>query len=77
MTFAIARSVGSDAYDRKLSGQRAAAVRIYVVGKGIEAARANSKSRGVKKPMSSKATAQGRAQNRRVEIEVSVGGANP
>ena len=63
-------SVGSDAYNQKLSEQRASAVRSYLVGKGVDAARIKSEGRASKQPVASNATAQGRAQNRRVEIEV-------
>ena len=64
-------SVGSDSYNQKLSAQRAAAVRSYLVGQGVDAARITSEGRGKSQPVASNATAQGRAQNRRVEIEVS------
>jgi len=63
-------SVGSDAYNQKLSEQRAAAVRSHLIGKGVDAARIKSEGRGEKEPIASNDTAQGRAQNRRVEIEV-------
>ena len=69
-------SVGSDTYNQKLSEQRAAAVRSYLVSKGIDAARIKSEGRGEKEPIASNATNEGRALNRRVEIEVSAG-ANP
>ena len=63
-------SVGSDTYNQKLSEQRAAAVRSHLIGKGVDAARIKSEGRGEKEPVASNDTAQGRAQNRRVEIEV-------
>ena len=70
MNFAITRPVGSDACDQKLSKQRAAEVRSYLVGKGVEATRIKSEGWGEREPIASNATAQGRAQNRRVEIEI-------
>ena len=63
-------SVGSDAFNQKLSEQRAAGVRSYLISKGVDASRIQSQGRGEKEPLASNATAQGRAQNRRVEIEV-------
>ena len=69
-------SVGSDAFNQKLSEQRASAVRSYLVGKGVDATRVKSQGRGEKEPIASNATNEGRALNRRVEIEVSAG-ANP
>ena len=62
--------VGSDVYNQKISKQRAAALRGYFVGKGVDAARIKSEGRGEKEPIASNATAQGRALNRRIEIEV-------
>ena len=69
-------SVGSTAFNQKLSEQRAAAVRSYLVGKGVDASRIQSQGRGEKEPVATNATAQGQAQNRRVEIEV-MGHENP
>ena len=63
-------SVGSKSYNQALSAQRASAVLSYLVGKGVDAARMKSEGRGESQPVASNATAQGRAQNRRVEIEV-------
>ena len=64
---------GSDAYNQERSEQRAAAIRGYFVGKSMTAARVNSKGWDGEEPTASNATAQARAQNRRVEIEVSAG----
>ncbi|NBD19608.1 OmpA family protein [Aquabacterium fontiphilum] len=63
-------SVGSDAYNQKLSVRRAEAVKSYLVSKGIDAARVYTEGKGEKQPVADNATAAGRAQNRRVEIEV-------
>jgi len=61
-------SIGSDAYNLKLSERRAQAVRDYVVSQGIDAARISVKGWGKTKPVASNKTEAGRAENRRVEI---------
>ena len=63
-------SVGSDAYNQKLSVRRAEAVKAYLVSKGIEKNRVYTEGKGEKQPVADNKTAAGRAQNRRVEIEV-------
>lgn len=63
-------SVGSDAYNQKLSIRRAEAVKAYLVSKGIEANRVYTEGKGKKQPVADNKTAEGRAKNRRVEIEV-------
>jgi OmpA-OmpF porin, OOP family len=63
-------SVGSDAYNQKLSVKRAEAVKAYLVTKGIEKTRVYTEGKGEKQPVASNKTAEGRAKNRRVEIEV-------
>ena len=61
-------SVGSDAYNMKLSQRRADTVRAYLVQKGISASRIEAAAYGETHPMASNKTAEGRAQNRRVDI---------
>ena len=63
-------SVGTDEYNQKLSIRRAEAVKAYLQGKGIEANRIYTEGKGEKQPVADNKTAAGRAQNRRVEIEV-------
>ena len=63
-------SVGSDAYNQKLSVKRAEAVKAYLVTKGIEKNRVYTEGKGEKQPVADNKTAEGRAKNRRVEIEV-------
>ena len=63
-------SVGTDAYNQKLSVRRAEAVKGYLVSKGIEANRVYTEGKGEKQPVADNKTAAGRAKNRRVEIEV-------
>ncbi len=63
-------SVGSDAYNQKLSVRRSEAVKAYLVGKGVEKNRVYTEGKGKKQPVADNKTAEGRAKNRRVEIEV-------
>jgi OmpA-OmpF porin, OOP family len=63
-------SIGSDAYNRKLSLRRANAVKAYLVSKGIEANRISTEGKGESQPIADNKTKEGRAKNRRVEIEV-------
>jgi OOP family OmpA-OmpF porin len=63
-------SVGSEAYNQKLSLRRAEAVKAYLVSKGIEANRVYTEGKGTKQPVADNKTTEGRAKNRRVEIEV-------
>ncbi len=63
-------SVGSDAYNQKLSVRRAEAVKAYLVSKGIEKNRVYTEGKGEKQPVADNKTGEGRAKNRRVEIEV-------
>ncbi|MBX3657695.1 MAG: OmpA family protein [Ramlibacter sp.] len=63
-------SVGSDAYNQKLSVRRAEAVKAFLVSKGIEKNRVYTEGKGEKQPVADNKTAEGRAKNRRVEIEV-------
>ncbi len=63
-------SVGSDAYNQKLSDRRAKAVQDYLVNKGIEASRLEAIGYGESQPLADNATAEGRAKNRRTEFKV-------
>jgi OOP family OmpA-OmpF porin len=65
-----ADSIGSDAYNQRLSVRRAESVKAYLVSKGIEANRVYTEGKGEKQPVAENKTADGRAKNRRVEIEV-------
>jgi OOP family OmpA-OmpF porin len=70
-------SVGTDAYNQRLSVRRAEAVKAYLVSKGIERNRVYTEGKGEKQPVADNKTAEGRAKNRRVEIEVVGTRANP
>ncbi len=63
-------SIGSDAYNQKLSVRRAESVKAYLVSKGVEPNRIYTEGKGEKQPVASNKTKEGRAKNRRVEIEV-------
>ena len=63
-------SVGPDAYNQALSVRRSEAVKAYLVSKGIERNRVYTEGKGEKQPVADNKTSEGRAKNRRVEIEV-------
>ena len=61
-------SVGSDAYNLKLGERRARSVASYLESQGVSSSRIDIRSEGKARPVASNATAEGRAENRRVEI---------
>jgi OOP family OmpA-OmpF porin len=63
-------SIGTDAYNQRLSVRRAEAVKAFLVSKGIERNRVYTEGKGKKQPVADNRTKEGRAKNRRVEIEV-------
>jgi OOP family OmpA-OmpF porin len=63
-------SVGTDGYNQKLSISRSEAVKAYLVSKGIEKNRVYTEGKGEKNPVADNKTSEGRAKNRRVEIEL-------
>lgn len=63
-------SVGSNAYNQRLSESRALAVKDYLLFKGIQSKDMLAVGRGEEQPTESNATSQGRQSNRRVEFEV-------
>lgn len=60
----------SNAYNMKLSNNRAASVRVYLESKGVAAGRMVSKGFGEEKPIADNGTPDGRETNRRVEIHI-------
>jgi len=64
-------SVGTDAYNLKLSQQRADAVRDYLVSQNVPAETVSAVGLGKEDPVASNDTAAGRQQNRRVDMVVS------
>ena len=63
-------NVGNAAFNVNLSKARAEAVAAYVIKKGIAKERLQSQGYGMTKPVTSNATKEGKAQNRRVEFMV-------
>jgi outer membrane protein OmpA-like peptidoglycan-associated protein len=64
-------SVGTDEYNQNLSEHRAEAVRDYLVQQGIAANSVDARGFGKTQPIASNETAEGRQQNRRVELVLS------
>ncbi len=63
-------AVGDAAYNQKLSVARSEAVKAYLISKGIESNRVYTEGKGEGQPVADNSTRDGRAKNRRVEIEV-------
>ncbi|HUP64656.1 MAG TPA: OmpA family protein [Thermoanaerobaculia bacterium] len=63
-------SQGSDSYNQRLSEQRAAAVKDYLVGQGVPSNRIAAFGYGKTRPVATNATAEGRQLNRRVQIYI-------
>jgi outer membrane protein OmpA-like peptidoglycan-associated protein len=64
-------SVGGDAYNQRLSEQRGTSVRDYLMQQGMPGSSVTTKGFGKAEPVASNDTAQGRQQNRRVELVIS------
>ncbi|EIJ43018.1 outer membrane protein/peptidoglycan-associated (lipo)protein [Beggiatoa alba B18LD] len=63
-------SVGSEKYNQTLSERRAKSAADYLISKGVPANKVIMKGEGELKPIADNKTAEGRAKNRRVEIEI-------
>jgi OOP family OmpA-OmpF porin len=63
-------SIGTDAYNMALGQRRAQSVKAYLTSKGVDGSRIYTESKGKSNPVASNATAEGRAKNRRTDIEV-------
>jgi OOP family OmpA-OmpF porin len=61
---------GSVRYNQRLSEHRAATVKTYLIGKGIDGGRMTTAGFGKSRPIADNATEEGRAINRRVELKV-------
>ncbi len=61
-------NTGSDAINEPLSQRRAQAVAAYLNQRGVATSRLSTVGYGSRQPIASNATAEGRAQNRRVEV---------
>lgn len=61
-------SVGTEDYNQGLSERRADSVRSYLIGQGVDSARLSSSGKGERSPVAGNDTAEGRQQNRRVEV---------
>jgi outer membrane protein OmpA-like peptidoglycan-associated protein len=61
-------SQGADDYNVKLSEKRADSVKEYLVGRGLDGSSIKAVGKGKADPVATNATAEGRANNRRVEI---------
>jgi outer membrane protein OmpA-like peptidoglycan-associated protein len=61
-------NTGSAAVNKRLSAARAESVRQYLISKGVAADRLTARGFGPSKPIASNKTAEGRSQNRRVEL---------
>src|SRR5690606_21688178 len=63
-------STGPEAYNPKLAVRASERVKVYLVGKGIDRNLVYTEGRGEKQPVADNKAREGRAKNRRVEIEV-------
>lgn len=61
-------STGNHAYNMSLSQRRAQSVANYLMAQGVDSSRLSTRGAGPDQPIASNATADGRAQNRRVEV---------
>lgn len=63
-------SAGSDEYNMNLSRQRAQSVTTYLIAKGVDASRFDTKWYGETQPVGDNSTTEGKAKNRRVELAI-------
>lgn len=63
-------SVGTDAYNQRLSERRASSVVEYLLTQGLAPDKLTSEGKGESEPVADNATDEGRAQNRRVELHL-------
>ncbi len=65
-------SSGGDDYNQRLSENRAKAVKIQLLSKGVPSENISTVGMGESQPVASNETKQGRAKNRRVELNISI-----
>jgi OOP family OmpA-OmpF porin len=63
-------AVGSNEYNQKLSLRRAAAVKEFLLSKSLPADKIYVQGKGESQPVASNKTKDGRAKNRRVDVEI-------
>ncbi|MUJ37912.1 OmpA family protein [Aliivibrio fischeri] len=63
-------SSGSEAYNQKISEDRAKSVSDYLQEKGVKKTQINARGEGESNPIATNKTAEGRSANRRVDIEI-------
>ena len=63
-------STGSDSYNQQLSQRRAESVANFLISQGVKPGRFYAIGFGESQPIASNATSQGRALNRRVELDI-------
>ena len=63
-------SQGSDAYNQKLSERRASSVAAFLLSNGLAPEKLTSQGLGESQPVADNSTEEGRAQNRRVELQI-------
>ena len=63
-------NTGEDAYNQKLSENRAASVESYLITQGIKNSRVTTKGYGESQPLDANETEAGRQKNRRVEVAI-------
>jgi outer membrane protein OmpA-like peptidoglycan-associated protein len=68
--FGYTDSTGKPAYNLKLSGQRAASVKNYLVSKGLSSSRFKTTGLGIADPIATNDNVEGRSKNRRVEFAI-------
>ena len=68
--FGYTDSTGPADFNLKLSGERAASVRNYLISKGLNTGRFTVTGMGIADPIASNETTSGRAENRRVEFAI-------
>lgn len=61
---------GDAGFNQRLSEQRAATVKAYLVDKGVDGNKISTRGMGASQPAATNTTAEGRAQNRRVELDI-------